>query len=77
MICFWNSKDILCSSHVSSQWRSGQVLNIRWLKPVSTLSRDLVISRIDTTTFYHVTAMLWYHKKTSITAEQDAVIFVM
>ena len=36
---------------------------LRWLEAVSTLSRDLVIRRIDTTTFYHVTAMLWYHVK--------------
>ena len=27
----------------------------------STLSRDLVIKRIDTTTLNHVTTMLWYH----------------
>ena len=39
--------------------------SLRWLKPVSTLTRDLVIRRIDTTTLYHV-----------IIAEEDAVIFV-
>ena len=38
-------------------------LYLRWLKPVSTLSRHLVIRRIDTTTLYHSTAMLWYHMK--------------
>ena len=36
---------------------------LMWLKPVSTLSRDLVFGRVDTTTLYHVTAMLWYHVK--------------
>ena len=35
----------------------------RWLKPVSILIGDLVIRRIDTTTLYHVTEMLWYHVK--------------
>ena len=44
----------------------------------STLSRDLIIGRIDTTTLYHVTAMLWYHDcETSLDAKQDAVIFGM
>ena len=40
-------------------------VNLRWLKLVSTLSRDLVIRRIDTvtTTLYHVTVMLLYHVK--------------
>ena len=37
------------------------VYTLRRLKPVSTLSRDLVIRRIDTATLYHVTVMLWYH----------------
>jgi len=41
---------------------------------VSTLSRGLVIS-IDTTTLYHVTAVM-VSCETSIIAEQDAVIFV-
>ena len=34
-----------------------------WLKPVSTLERNVLITRIDTTTLYHLTAMLWYHIK--------------
>ena len=42
---------------------------------VSTLSRGLVIRRIDTTTLYHVTAVM-VSCETSIIAEQDAVIFV-
>ena len=37
--------------------------SVRWLKLVSTLSREIVIRRINTTTLYHVTAMLWYHVK--------------
>ena len=37
--------------------------NLRWLKPVSTLSRDLVIRMIDTTILYHSAAMFWYHIK--------------
>ena len=37
--------------------------NVRCLNPVSTLSRDLFDRRIDTTTLYHVTTMLWYHLK--------------
>ena len=37
--------------------------NLRWLKLVSTYSSDLFIRRIDTTTLYHITEMLWYHVK--------------
>ena len=36
-------------------------LQLRWLKPVSTRSRDLVIKRTVTTTLYHVTAIFLYH----------------
>ena len=37
--------------------------NLRWLKPVSTLEKNVLIRRIDTKTLYHLTAMLWYHIK--------------
>ena len=40
--------------------------DLRWLKPVLTLSRDLVIRRINTTTLYHVIAMLRYHVKNQL-----------
>ena len=42
---------------------------------VSTLSRGLVIRNIDTTTLYHVTAVM-VPCEISIIAEQDAAIFV-
>lgn len=42
---------------------------------VSTLSRGLVIRRIDTTTLNHVTTVM-VPCETSIIAEQDAVFFV-
>ena len=48
-----------------------------WLKPVATLSRDLVIRRIDTTTLIYSTALFWLTCQTSIIAEQDAVVFFM
>ena len=36
---------------------------LRWLKPVSTLERNVLIRRIETKTLYHLTAILWYHIK--------------
>ena len=42
-------------------WRNS--LLYWWLKQVSTLSRNLVITRIDTKTLYHIIAMLWCHMK--------------
>ena len=36
---------------------------LRWLKPVSTLERNVLIRRIDTTTLYHLTGLFWYHIK--------------
>ena len=38
-------------------------LIIRWIKPVSTLSKDRVIRRIDTLTLYHSTTIVCYHIK--------------
>ena len=35
---------------------------LRWLKPVSTLERNVLIRTVDTT-LYHLTGMLWYHIK--------------
>ena len=35
---------------------------LRWLKPVSTLEKNVLIRRVDTT-LYHLTGMLWYHIK--------------
>ena len=37
--------------------------SLTWLKQVSTLERDVLIRRIDTTTLYHLTATLGYHIK--------------
>ena len=51
-------------------------LSLRCLKPVSTLSRDLVIRRVDTTTLYHVTAMLWYHVKHQLLLNKMQSFFV-
>ena len=36
---------------------------LRWFKLVLTLERNVLIRRIDTTTLYHLTTMLWYHIK--------------
>ena len=36
---------------------------LRWLKQVSTLKRNVPITRIDTTPLDHLTAMLWCHVK--------------
>ena len=58
---FWREIISVMSNGIKSRRRN--LRNWRWLKPVSTLSRDLVIRRIDTVTLYHVTAMLWYHVK--------------
>ena len=37
--------------------------DLRWFKPVSTLERNVLIRRVDTTTLNHLTALLWYHIK--------------
>ena len=42
---------------------SSTFTHLRWLKRVSPLERNVLIRKIDTTTLYHLTAMLWYHIK--------------
>ena len=53
---------------------------LRWLKTVSTLSSNILIRMIGTTTLYHVIAMLWYHVKQksiiAVTGPMVAVVYV-
>ena len=42
----------------------------RRLKLVSTLERNFLIRRIDTTTLNHLTAMLWYHIKHQLSVKK-------
>ena len=50
-----------CKRSVSKLYDKAK--HLWWLKPVSTLERNVLIRRIDTTTPYHLIAMLWYHVK--------------
>ena len=40
-----------------------QRVDLKWLKHFITLERNILIRRIDTTTLYNLTAMLWYDRK--------------
>lgn len=40
-----------------------QRVDLRWLKHFTTLERNILIRRIDTTTLCNLTAMLWYDRK--------------
>ena len=43
---------------------------------MSTLEKNVLIRRIDTTTLHHLTAMLWVLYQTPIIAKKDLFIFV-
>ena len=59
----WWMEIVYCSFLLLAAFFQDQNLFLRWLKPVSKLSRNVLVRRSATTTLYHVLAMLFYHKK--------------
>lgn len=58
-----NRNELYCLSLLAKDRASYEV---RWLKPVSTLERGVLVGRIDTATLNHLTAVLWYRIKAKI-----------